>query len=312
MPPSNPAAANADDQDSLSRPLVVTGVPEHFNLPWHLALENNLFANAGIELTYRDVPGGTGAMTKELNDGTCDLAIVLAEGCVASLLQGNPSWIVKTYVESPLIWGIHVAADSDIHDVAEIQDQRYAISRFGSGSHLMSIVDASERGWPTADMNFEKVGNLEGARSALSSGEAETFFWERFTTAPLVHSGEFRCLGVRETLWPAFVICARDKVLETRAGDIKTVLEIINQSCAALMADPNACQLISSRYSLKLDEVKQWFSQTEWSTDFECPAPAIERIKSYLVKLGIVTKTQSTARELWYDLETPRPSSNPD
>jgi ABC-type nitrate/sulfonate/bicarbonate transport system substrate-binding protein len=28
--------------------IVVCGVPEHFNLPWHLAIENGLFAKHGV------------------------------------------------------------------------------------------------------------------------------------------------------------------------------------------------------------------------------------------------------------------------
>ena len=167
-----------------------------------------------LDLEYVDVPGGTGAMTRGLQEKELDIAIVLAEGGIASVLKGNPCSIVKTYVESPLIWGIHVAADSDIESIEEIQGKRYAISRFGSGSHLMAIVDASERGWPTDDLKFEKIGNLDGAREALSKGDADIFFWERFTTAPFVDAGEFRRVGERRTLWPAFVVLVRDEVLD--------------------------------------------------------------------------------------------------
>jgi ABC-type nitrate/sulfonate/bicarbonate transport system substrate-binding protein len=291
----------SDEVNPLKRkPLILGGVPEHFNLPLHLAIEGGDFSNQGIELEYLDVPGGTGAMTRRLRDSELDNAIVLAEGGVSALLKGNPSRIVKTYVQSPLIWGIHVAVDSDIRDIDQIQGTRYAISRFGSGSHLMAIVDASERDWPTTDMKFEKVGNLTGARAALADGTADTFFWERFTTAPFVQSGEFRLVGERRTLWPAFIICVRERTLNERADEIKKVLEIINRRCAELMSDENACELISKRYKLRLSDVEEWFGQTRWSTDFEKPTEAIEHIKSYLLKLGIVSEQQAAAKELWY------------
>ena len=287
---------------STCPPLVVAGVPEHFNLPWHLAIESGQFADAGINLQYRDVPGGTGDMTKGLHQRSYDLAIVLAEGGVASLLQGNPSWMVKTYVESPLIWGIHVNADSEIQTVDQIRDQRYAISRIGSGSHLMSIVDAAERGWPINELQFEQIGNLDGARKALACGDADTLFWERFTTAPFVVSGEFRRVGERRTLWPAFFVCATEDVLNQRPADVKTVLEIVNKNCDALMVNEKACELISNRYSLPISDVEKWFAQTQWSTDFECPLGAIKRIKSYLLELELITESQSNSREVWYDL----------
>jgi len=285
-----------------NKKFITAGVPEHFNLPWHLAIESGAFDRAGIDLEFQDIPEGTGEMMRGLRDKTFDIAVVLAEGGVAALLDGNPSRMVKVFVESPLIWGIHVAADSPINNVEQIRDQRYAISRFGSGSHLMAIVDAAERDWPTENLQFEKIGNLEGARGALANGQADVFFWERFTTAPYVQSSEFRRVGERRTLWPAFVICVRDDMLENDSARIKSILEIVNESCADLMADPEACELISSRYDLRLPDVQDWFAKTKWSTDFEKPVEAIEQIKEYLAKLNIATDNMNS-RDIWWDLD---------
>lgn len=55
----------------------VAGVPEHFNTPWHLAKEKGLFSAAGVDLEWTDYPGGTGAMTKALNENETDLALLL-------------------------------------------------------------------------------------------------------------------------------------------------------------------------------------------------------------------------------------------
>jgi sulfonate transport system substrate-binding protein len=52
----------------------VGGVPEHFNLAWHLAIESNQFKS---EIEWHDIPGGTGAMCKALRDNKLDIAIAL-------------------------------------------------------------------------------------------------------------------------------------------------------------------------------------------------------------------------------------------
>ena len=44
----------------------IGGVPEHFNLPWHLAIEDGMFAHHGIDLEWIMFPEGTGAMNKAL------------------------------------------------------------------------------------------------------------------------------------------------------------------------------------------------------------------------------------------------------
>jgi hypothetical protein len=49
-----------------------------------------------------------------LRDGETDIAVILTEGIVKDIVAGNQSKIVQVYVQSPLIWGIHVAANSNI------------------------------------------------------------------------------------------------------------------------------------------------------------------------------------------------------
>ena len=34
----------------------IAGVPEHFNLPWQLAIENNEFKDQNIDLHWTNVP----------------------------------------------------------------------------------------------------------------------------------------------------------------------------------------------------------------------------------------------------------------
>ena len=279
--------------------LKIAGVPEHFNLPWHMGIESQAFADAGIDLQYTDFPGGTGAMTKALRTNELDAAIVLTEGCVADILNGNPARIVKTFVESPLIWGIHVAHDSKLASIDQIKGARYAISRFGSGSHLMAIVDAAQRGWPTNDLEFVVVGGLDGARKALAEGTADIFFWERFTTSPFVANQEFRRLGVRETPWPAFVVCVREEVLKRQGDLISAMRKVINDQCQKLMLDPTAEETIADRYQLDRDQVAQWFSLTRWSTDNTAPTQGLETAIDFLKKLDLVPDREYCLSEVW-------------
>ena len=57
--------------------ITICGVPEHFNLPWHFAIEESAFEERGMELIWRDIPEGTGKMAKLLESGETDLAIIL-------------------------------------------------------------------------------------------------------------------------------------------------------------------------------------------------------------------------------------------
>lgn len=117
-------------------------------------------------------------------------------------------------------WGVHVSASSKWSDASELEHATYAVSRLGSGSHLMAMVDAQQRGWSAEALKFEIVGNLQGARSALAEGKADAFMWEKFTTKHLVDSGEWRRIGEVLTPWPCFSLAATDKARFPRDHDL--------------------------------------------------------------------------------------------
>lgn len=288
--------------NSSVKPIRVGGVPEHFNLPWHLAIESGAFADAGLEVEFIEVPGGTGAMSQMLAEDQLDVAILLTEGGITKILNGASNRLVKAYTTSPLIWGIHVPAHCDIQSVEQIRGRKYAISRLGSGSHLMAIVDAAERDWNTSEMQFEIIKNLDGAREAMAAGTAEVFLWEKFMTMPLVDAGEFRRVGERVVPWPAFVASASCEFIASNSQRLKQMLEVAQNSAQTLSESDDAVVVISQRYDLKREDTETWFGQTEWCFDFECPTSAIEKVVRYLRELDLVPDRDYELDEIWHDL----------
>ena len=125
----------------------IGGVPEHFNYAWYIALKEHHFRNQGIDLQWVDCHGGTGEMIQGLQNNKIDMAVVLTEGIVKAISEGNPSKIVQTFVQSPLVWGIHVATNAPYKSLTDLKQKYAAISRIGSGSHLMAYVHAKQMGW---------------------------------------------------------------------------------------------------------------------------------------------------------------------
>jgi ABC-type nitrate/sulfonate/bicarbonate transport system substrate-binding protein len=243
----------------------VGGVPEHFNLAWHLAIEQKQFSAKGIDIDWKDVPGGTGAMCNALRLDELDIAIALTEGVVSDVMKGNPSRIVQFYVNSPLTWGIYVNAQSDIHHTHQMAGKQYAISRYQSGSHLMAYVHAKQTGLALTDQDFVVVGNLEGAREALRTNAAQLFMWEKFTTKPYVDSGEYRKIGECRTPWPCFVIAVRQEFIEKHETVLTDILSIINLSCLVLKNNSEAPALIAQRYGIKPEDAMEWFAELEYA-----------------------------------------------
>lgn len=268
----------------------IGGVPEHFNLAWYLTLKNGEYKDEGINLRWKDFFGGTGAMNKALRDGEIDIAVILTEGIIKDIIDGNPTKIVQTFVQSPLIWGIHVADDSEFQTNDDIRGTRAAISRYGSGSHLMAYINAENNNWDLEkDLSFEVIRNLDGAVEGLTNGNADYFMWEKFTTKPIVDDGVFRRIGNCPTPWPCFVIAVREEFLDTNLEDVKTILNIINNTTQEFKQIPSIDKTIANRYDQKLEDVQEWLSLTEWSQDV-IDKETIMTVQDKLFELDIISK----------------------
>ena len=267
----------------------IAGVPEHFNLPWHLAIENGDFEKENIDLQWTDVPEGTGKMCQMLRDGETDIAVILTEGIVKDIVAGNPSKIVQVYVESPLIWGIHVAAKSNYKTLADLENTKVAISRLGSGSQLMAYVNADNQGWKTDNLQFEIINTIDGAVEALTNGTADYFMWERFMTKPLVDKGIFRRIADCPTPWPCFVIAVREEVLEKNPAVISKILAVINQTTQEFKDIPSIDKTLASNYHQKIEDIQEWLSLTQWSQK-PLAAEMLNKVQNQLFQLKIIDK----------------------
>ena len=269
--------------------LKIAGVPEHFNLPWHLCLEHDEFAASNLDLQWTDVPEGTGKLCQMLRSGETDIAVILTEGMVKDIVSGNPSKIVQVYVESPLLWGIHVAANSKFNAIEDLQDAKVAISRTGSGSQLMAYVNAEQNGWKTADLQFEIVNTINGAVESLTAGTSDYFMWEHFMTKPLVDQGIFKRLGDCPTPWPCFVIAVRDEVLENHASAIAELLAIINKKTKVFKDIHNIDAMLASRYKLEIVDIREWLSLTDWSQN-QLQEEVLNNVQNQLLNLSLINK----------------------
>jgi len=282
----------------MNRKIQIVGVPEHFNLPWHLALDEGAFQQRGINLEWSDVPEGTGKMVELLNSGKADMAILLTEGVVRAVSEGLQALIVQEYIATPLLWGVHVHAQSPYTTQAELAYKKAAISRYGSGSHLMAFVHGRNMAWPEAALQFEVINTLEGAVEALRDQRADYFMWEKFTTQPLVDQGVFRRVGVCPTPWPCFVIVARADFARDEPGVLSDLLETINGYTSEFKQIPSIDRTLSNHYGQTLTDIREWLSLTRWSQS-QLRSETLGSVIDTLNELNLLTNNISAEQMLW-------------
>jgi ABC-type nitrate/sulfonate/bicarbonate transport system substrate-binding protein len=257
-----------------------------------LCIENNEFESVNVDLNWINVPEGTGKMCQMLRNDETDIAVILTEGIVKDIVAGNPSKIVQIYVESPLIWGIHVGFHSKFKTIADLKNKKVAISRYGSGSQLMAYVNADNQNWNTEILDFEIVNTIDGAVDALTNGTADYFMWERLMTKPLVDQGIFRKIADCPTPWPCFVIAVREAFLIENPSIVSQILEIINKKSRIFKQIPGIENKIADKYHLKIEDCKEWLKETIWSQN-QISENELMSIQNKLVQLKIIDKTVS-------------------
>lgn len=277
--------------------LKIGGVPEHFNLPWRLAMEEGDFRQEGIELHWEDMGGGTGQMIRGLESGNLDVAVLLTEGITKSILQGLDAKILQVYVTSPLRWGIHVPYKSKISSVDELEGRTFAISREGSGSHLMSYVLADQKGWDIKTLEFNVIGDIYGGLWALENNEAQAFLWEKYTTHPYTEQKKCRYIDEVVTPWPCFAIAVRTEVWKKHSTALELMCQVINDKAHSLKHDPDASEIIAWRYGLKKENVSNWLNEADWNYTGDRFPKAFEKTVKYLRKLDLISEVEASSFE---------------
>lgn len=279
--------------------LHIGGVPEHFNLPWHLAQENQFFEKEGLDLTWHTCNGGTGQMCTMLEDGKLDVAILLTEGAVKHIFEKDTFKILQVYINTPLVWGVHTAILSKINTYSDVFDNDFAISRLGSGSHLMPQVDAFFKGSHIKDDQWEVIKDLEGALNKFKEKPDMTFYWEKFTTKPYVDKGSLKRVGEFITPWPCFVIVARKEVINDHAAVLKRLLKVINYTSEQLMQAPNAIDMFIERYNMLPEDAHQWFYMTEWATEVQASPKMLQNVMQILNSCGVISEVLDVKELTW-------------
>jgi hypothetical protein len=246
----------------------IGGVPEHFNLPWQLAAEHDIFSTEGIDLAWTMYAGGTGAMTKALDNGELDIAILLTEGFISAANQGLKAKVAKVYIESPLVWGIYTGTNSKIKTVFGNRKSQYAISRFGSGSHLMAMIHANQQGKLLTEKDFSVVNSLYGAAESLVKNETQLFYWEKFMTRPYVKSGELNLIGEFSAPWSSFLIIASDAVIKSKPEVVQRLLQVMNAELISFKQDNSSVIHIRKKFDMSMTEARNWIKNTQWNYDY--------------------------------------------
>ena len=288
--------------------LTVACVPEHFSQPiFELADHTDAFCQHGLKVSVFSSPGGTGQMIELLNNHRCDIVVGLTEGvvfkAVNGVLNGNqdPVTLLGTYVTSPLCWSVAVSPESHFESMADLKSAKIGISRFGSGSHIMSFVMQMQNGWRESGMTFVEVLDIHGLINGIQSGKIDCFLWETITTKPYYDAGILKMLGTVTASWPAFCLATSKNFKSRTAIKFHSALKESIQSFIGTFSDIGMNKVMKNEklHYPTAGDIETWFKNVEFSTETSIiQRRDIENCVTALVKSKLLDGEQIHAFEM--------------
>ena len=279
--------------------LRIIGVPEHCNYAFRLLAEEQPFLSDGLKISWKEESRGSGQMIQELKDGTADMGILLTESFLKETESNPDIKLIGFYVQSPLIWGIHVGTSVEAENPSDLPSPHFLVSRMGSGSHLMAkvLLNSLQDPW-SEETSYEIIGNLDGAVKAMESGSQGIFLWEKYTTSPSVKSGKMKRIGELPSPWPCFVIAVNKQTFEDFGDLLIQVRDWVYEKNKTLKSNPDLPELLATSYHLNLEDVKAWLSQTQWTENVAKLENELKESINQVQRLGIIQNVKDPKQYL--------------
>jgi hypothetical protein len=297
--------------------LSLLGVPEQVNIPIQLCQEQGIFSKYGVEVDYKTVPEGTGAMLKKLHQNEADLAITVTDGFIAGQAAGFNVQLVGTYVDTPLTWAISAHPNcphKNIEEMFQKQEKiKVGISRLQSGSHTMSyyMADllsrqdnsieevAGSQAWQKNQPQFRELGSFANLREGIAEKDIDIFLWEVFTTKPFFDNGVLKYVRIRMIHLPVnaryFKFPNMFRLVRCPLHGLLFPLSprTVATSYLVMTTGPQICTEIAS-FQLLL-KVLHFSSRTSWSLKRHCVRviPVSGRKFSWTVRLFVMIVCRS-------------------
>ena len=284
---ANVEAAKTNDGQLVR--IRVGGVPEHFNEPWQIALEERWFEEEGLDVQWHSVREGTGAMINQLKGKEIDVIVALTEGLINEISNGSNVRLLGTYVQSPLLWSVSTGMTSTFNSIEDLRGETFGISRYNSGSHLMTCVLANQYGWQQSDVTFLVKDHFDKLRKSVDEKETSAFLWESFMQRPFYQRREIRSIGEILTPWPCFLLASTSEFVDEHLQAIEKIFVVLRRACRSFRDNgKESIQRIVNKFHLTELDAGQWFDRVNILADKAIAESTIETTLDALINAQIM------------------------
>jgi len=238
--------------------LKIGGVCEYFNYPF--------LGGFLPDVDFKVCAAGSGQMLDLLNKGEIDIALMLTEAAMKAQKTQTDLCILSEYVSSPLHWGVYIspAEKDNWQNLPKI----FAVSRLGSGSHLMANLWAKDA---QDALQFLPVETLDNAIVQMARGEAHFFLWEQTTTLPYVAQGKLHQIDSVQAPWAAFVLVTKQKTFVQKQAEIQALYVQLGSVLQTIQSQEDSIEKMADFFKLPITSLQEAYALLQWVNVFPKP-----------------------------------------
>ncbi len=265
--------------------------------PFLMALDQGFFADEGIDLTVRVIPGGD-ALAKAMGRGEIDLGRMGTPPFLQAVTNG--SFPDGRVVASSVIGNLDhflLVVRPDITDVRQLRGHTVGVlSRGSCDGHLMRMLLARAGLDPEHDVRYQELWSEYESLDAMADGSVSA----QLMVEPLVAQGEaagvLRLVGPASEAEPRFqwgLLVARAAFVEQQPELLTRLLRAYLRGVAHCLAEPAALRaLLLSRAdnSLSAAELERAFERTlpVWNRTGAIDLPGLRRAAQVMHDIGSI------------------------
>jgi len=198
--------------------------------------------------------------------------------------MGSSLRVCGTYVDSCRSWGIYMNSASGISNLSDLSNKVLVVPS-GLGAHLMGKRVAQQFGLELGE-NFRLlvVESFAAAVISINTGLAFAALWEKYSSAELVRSGQWRLIRDMEMPWPSVLFVATKDALEAKSMTIKKFMNLTRTVCQefTLNKESQSERYIATVGGLSREDALSWMRQTSWTCSCSVDLSAIVGPMEYI------------------------------
>ena len=195
----------------------------------YIGMEKGWFADEGLEIDFKVVPGGAVNIIPQLAQGAGDVAWAGGYTVIQARAKGVPIVGINS-ASAETLWGLITRRDGGVREPRDLKGKTLGVVAFSSATHFMALALLRAGGLSEADVNLKPIGL--GGPASLSQKQIDGYVWFKTQGLALDVKGTptFVLDLDRHVPLPQDLMLSTERLVRTRTAALKGYLRALKRA----------------------------------------------------------------------------------